>query len=45
VTARQSAAMDKALAYLKAGHTQAQSARMAGVHRVSLYRAVKRLKP
>jgi len=43
MSARQSAAMDKALLYLADGCTVAEAARLAGVSKGSIYRAIARL--
>jgi len=43
MSARQSAAMDKALLYLADGCTVAEAARLAGVSKTAVYRAMVRL--
>ena len=43
MAAKQSAAMDKALLYLADGCTVAEAARLAGVSKGSIYRAIARL--
>ena len=43
MSARQSAAMDKALLYLAVGCTVGEAARLAGVSKTAVYRAMARL--
>ena len=45
MSARQSAAVDKALALVRKGHTPYRAAKMAGIALSTIYRAIKRTKP